>query len=106
MATINRYIMHSLNCTPSSLIVDHTLRPTPKEMLTHPWIASVMKKEVPMGRWIREVWGWRSTQSTSVYVLSRASCDTSLMVVHRLALALDLALVEVLALQHPRNFST
>ncbi|KAI9572143.1 kinase-like domain-containing protein [Boletus coccyginus] len=49
-----------------TLIVDHTLRPTPKEMLTHPWIASVMKKEVPMGRWIREVWGWRSSQSTNV----------------------------------------
>ncbi|KAG9316390.1 kinase-like domain-containing protein [Chiua virens] len=44
-----------------TLIVDHAIRPTPKEMLTHPWIASVMKKEVPMARWIREVWGWRSS---------------------------------------------
>ncbi|KAG8213720.1 kinase-like domain-containing protein [Butyriboletus roseoflavus] len=49
-----------------TLIVEHTLRPTPKEMLTHPWIASVMKKEVPMARWIHEVWGWRSTQSRNV----------------------------------------
>jgi len=49
-----------------TLTVDHTLRPTPKEMLTHPWIASVMKKEVPMARWIREVWGWRSPQSNNV----------------------------------------
>ncbi|KAF9222569.1 kinase-like protein [Gyrodon lividus] len=49
-----------------TLIVEHTLRPTPKEMLTHPWILSVMKKEVPMARWIREVWGWRSTQSSNV----------------------------------------
>ncbi|KAF8844650.1 Pkinase-domain-containing protein [Paxillus ammoniavirescens] len=47
-----------------TLIVEHTLRPTPKEMLTHPWIVSVMKKEVPMARWIREVWGWRSTHSS------------------------------------------
>lgn len=53
-----------------SLIVDHTRRPTPKEMLTHPWIVSVMKKEVPMARWIREVWGWRSTQPRNLYVRS------------------------------------
>ncbi|KAF9244954.1 kinase-like domain-containing protein [Melanogaster broomeanus] len=48
-----------------TLIVDHTMRPTPKEMLSHPWIVSIMKKEVPMARWIREVWGWRSTQSSN-----------------------------------------
>ena len=63
------YATHSLNYVPFSLIVDHTLRPTPKEMLTHPWVAGIMKKEVPMGRWIREVWGWRPTQSSNVYVL-------------------------------------
>lgn len=57
-----------LNCIPFSLIVEHTLRPTPKEMLTHPWIVSVMKKEVPMARWIHEVWGWRTSQSRNVYV--------------------------------------
>ncbi|KAH0827539.1 kinase-like domain-containing protein [Lanmaoa asiatica] len=49
-----------------TLIVDHTLRPTPKEMLTHPWIVSIMKKEVPMARWIREVWGWHPTQSRNM----------------------------------------
>ncbi|KAF8135678.1 kinase-like domain-containing protein [Boletus edulis] len=48
-----------------TVIVDHTLRPTPKQMLTHPWIASVMKKEVPMARWIHEVWGWRSSHSSN-----------------------------------------
>jgi hypothetical protein len=44
--------------TSSSLRVDPALRPTPKEMLAHPWIVRVMKQEVPMERWIREVWGW------------------------------------------------
>jgi mitogen-activated protein kinase kinase len=48
-----------------TLIVDHTLRPTPKEMLTHPWMVNVVKKEVPMARWIREVWGWRSSPSSN-----------------------------------------
>ena len=34
------------------------MRPTPKEMLDHEWIVRIMKQEVPMERWIREVWGW------------------------------------------------
>ncbi len=42
----------------SSLRVDPALRATPKEMLTHPWVVRIMKQEVPMERWVREVWGW------------------------------------------------
>ncbi|KZP34728.1 kinase-like protein [Athelia psychrophila] len=41
-----------------SLIIDFTVRPTPKEMLSHPWIVGVMKTEVQMARWIRQVWDW------------------------------------------------
>jgi len=41
-----------------SLIIDFTVRPTPKEMLSHPWIVSNMKTEVQMARWIRQVWDW------------------------------------------------
>jgi mitogen-activated protein kinase kinase len=41
-----------------SVRVDPALRPTPREMMDHPWIVRVMKQEVPMERWIREVWGW------------------------------------------------
>jgi mitogen-activated protein kinase kinase len=53
-----------------TLRVDPALRPTPKEMLDHEWIVRVMKQEVPMERWIREVWGWpkpnrKSKDSTS-----------------------------------------
>jgi mitogen-activated protein kinase kinase len=48
----------SFDFIPHSLRVDPALRPTPKEMSTHPWIVRVMKQEVPMERWIREVWGW------------------------------------------------
>lgn len=59
-----------------------------------------------MARWIREVWGWRSSQSSNAYVLSCTCYNISLMSVSHLALAPDPALVEVLALQHPRNFST
>lgn len=45
--------------TPSGrLIVDAITRPTPKDMLAHPWIVTTMKQEVNMGRWIREVWDW------------------------------------------------
>ncbi|KAG1716414.1 hypothetical protein ID866_766 [Astraeus odoratus] len=48
-----------------TLIIDHNTRPTPKEMLGHPWIVGVMKKEVPMARWISEVWGWNKNQTSS-----------------------------------------
>ncbi|KAF9568051.1 kinase-like protein [Agrocybe pediades] len=41
-----------------TLIVDATTRPTPKDMLAHSWIVNVMKQEVHMSRWIRQVWGW------------------------------------------------
>jgi mitogen-activated protein kinase kinase len=41
-----------------TLIVDATTRPTPKDMLAHPWIVGAMKQEVKMARWIREVWDW------------------------------------------------
>ncbi|EIM79180.1 kinase-like protein [Stereum hirsutum FP-91666 SS1] len=41
-----------------TLRVDPALRPTPKEMLSHPWILRTMQQEVNMARWIREVWGW------------------------------------------------
>lgn len=37
---------------------DPNERPTPKEMLVHPWILNTMKQEVHMARWIRQVWGW------------------------------------------------
>ncbi|KAI0051828.1 kinase-like protein [Auriscalpium vulgare] len=41
-----------------TLRVDPNLRPTPRELISHPWIVKIMKQEVPMERWIREVWGW------------------------------------------------
>jgi len=57
-----------------ALTVDALTRPTPKDMLAHPWIVGVMKQEVHMARWIREVWGWpKSTHSKS----SRKSVDSS-----------------------------
>jgi mitogen-activated protein kinase kinase len=41
-----------------TLIVDATTRPTPRDMLEHPWIVAVLKQEVKMARWIRQVWDW------------------------------------------------
>ncbi|KAL0956369.1 hypothetical protein HGRIS_002517 [Hohenbuehelia grisea] len=48
-----------------TLIVDAQTRPTPKDMLEHPWIVQVMKQEVHMARWIRQVWGWPKPQRKS-----------------------------------------
>ncbi|KAF5393424.1 hypothetical protein D9757_000775 [Collybiopsis confluens] len=52
-----------------TLIVDASNRPTPKMMLSHPWIVDVMKQEVHMARWLRQVWDWKKT--------SRSKDDTS-----------------------------
>jgi mitogen-activated protein kinase kinase len=41
-----------------TLIRDARMRPTPREMLSHPWIINTMKQEVHLARWIRQVWGW------------------------------------------------
>ena len=41
-----------------SLTHDSESRPTPKEMLEHRWIVRIMKTEVPMAKWIAQVWGW------------------------------------------------
>ncbi|TFK54231.1 kinase-like protein [Heliocybe sulcata] len=41
-----------------TLTVSATARPTPEDMLRHPWLVRIMQQEVNMARWIREVWGW------------------------------------------------
>jgi len=41
-----------------ALVRDPETRPTPKEMLEHRWIVRIMKTEVPMAKWIAQVWGW------------------------------------------------
>lgn len=46
-----------------TLIVDALTRPTPKDMLAHPWILNVMKQDVPMAKWIHQVWGWPKPSS-------------------------------------------
>ncbi|KAI0283160.1 kinase-like domain-containing protein, partial [Russula brevipes] len=49
------------NFFKQTLQVDPELRPTPKEMLLHPWIVRIMKQEIPMDKWIRQLWGWPET---------------------------------------------
>ena len=52
------------------LTIDDKSRPTPKEMLDHPWIVNAMKQEVHISRWIRQVWGWpKPKRSKELYVL-------------------------------------
>ncbi|KAF5321535.1 hypothetical protein D9619_002002 [Psilocybe cf. subviscida] len=65
-----------------TLTIDATTRPAPKDMLAHPWIVSVMKQEVHMGRWIRQVWGWpkssrRSRDESSLSRPGTAHSDTT-----------------------------
>ncbi|KAG2150523.1 kinase-like domain-containing protein [Suillus clintonianus] len=49
-----------------TLVIDHLNRPTPGGMLSHPWITTVMKREVPMARWISQVWDWpKPTRETN-----------------------------------------
>ncbi|KAJ7485836.1 kinase-like domain-containing protein [Mycena latifolia] len=48
-----------------TLTVDPLTRPTPKEILAHPWVVDAMQKEVNMARWIRQVWDWPKTSRRS-----------------------------------------
>lgn len=45
-----------------TLVVDALTRPTPKDMLAHPWIINMMKNENTMARWIGQVWGWSKSR--------------------------------------------
>ncbi|KAF7371245.1 MAP kinase kinase MKK2/SSP33 [Mycena sanguinolenta] len=47
------------------LTLDALTRPTPQDMLAHPWVANIMKQQGQMDRWIREVWGWPRDNSGS-----------------------------------------
>ncbi|KAH9485173.1 MAP kinase kinase skh1/pek1 [Psilocybe cubensis] len=48
-----------------TLTVDATTRPTPRDMLDHPWIINIMKHDYNMSRWIRQVWGWPKSSRRS-----------------------------------------
>jgi mitogen-activated protein kinase kinase len=48
----------------SSLRIDAATRPTPREMLQHPWIQESMARKLDMAKWIREVWGWEKPQKS------------------------------------------
>lgn len=49
-------------CQPAiplfSLTVDAAARPTPREMLKHPWIVSQQSQKANMEKWLAQVWGW------------------------------------------------
>lgn len=53
------------NPSYSSLTVDAGVRPTPREMLKHPWIIEQQSIKVPMDKWIAQVWGWEIPSSSS-----------------------------------------
>ncbi|KAJ7747369.1 STE/STE7 protein kinase [Mycena metata] len=60
-----------------TLTVDALTRPTPKDMLAHPWVVGAMKQEVHMARWIRKVWGWPKTTRRSRDNNSISRTDTT-----------------------------
>ncbi|KAJ7772596.1 STE/STE7 protein kinase [Mycena maculata] len=60
-----------------TLIVDALARPTPKDMLEHPWVKNAMLQEVHMARWIRKVWEWPKTSRRSRDNTSLSRNDSS-----------------------------
>src|ERR1700738_1149965 len=34
-------------------------RPSPEQIMKHPWVVGMQKLRVDMGRWISEAWGWK-----------------------------------------------
>ncbi|KAF7354312.1 MAP kinase kinase MKK2/SSP33 [Mycena venus] len=47
------------------LTFDALTRPTPKDMLAHPWVVDTMKQKCQMAQWIRKVWDWPRDNSSS-----------------------------------------
>ncbi|RDX55097.1 kinase-like protein [Lentinus brumalis] len=47
-----------------TLTRDPVARPTPSQMLEHPWIVNVMQHELDMAYWMRKVWGWKSSKKS------------------------------------------
>ncbi|RPD74306.1 kinase-like protein [Lentinus tigrinus ALCF2SS1-7] len=47
-----------------TLTRDPVSRPTPSQMLAHPWIVNVMQHELDMAYWMRKVWGWKSSKKS------------------------------------------
>ncbi|OCH95156.1 kinase-like protein [Obba rivulosa] len=43
----------------ATLTRDPNVRPTPRDMLDHPWITNIMQEPVRMEQFMRKVWGWR-----------------------------------------------
>ena len=50
----------------ASLIHDQAVRPSPKEMLGHPWVVKAMKEDVHMAKWVRQVWKGKKTKDRYV----------------------------------------
>ncbi|GAW04301.1 kinase-like protein [Lentinula edodes] len=48
-----------------TLTVDALSRPTPKDMLSHPWIVDNMTQEVNMAKWLRQVWDWKKPKDAT-----------------------------------------
>ena len=45
--------------------MDAAARPTPGEMLKHPWIIEQQAQKANMEKWIAQVWGWEIPTSSS-----------------------------------------
>lgn len=35
-------------------------RPSPEQIMEHPWVVHMQKKKIDMEKWIGEVWGWKN----------------------------------------------
>jgi mitogen-activated protein kinase kinase len=43
-----------------SLKKDIDERPSPEQIMNHPWVLGIQKLNVDMERWIKEAWGWKN----------------------------------------------
>ena len=59
------HIVYTDSDVSSRLTRDPNARPSPREMLEHPWIVSVMQHKIDMAYWMRKVWGWPKDRKKS-----------------------------------------
>jgi len=55
---LHMWYLPSYSLLMYSLEKDFDKRPSPEQIMKHPWVVGMQNLKVDMERWIKEAWGW------------------------------------------------
>jgi mitogen-activated protein kinase kinase len=53
------YAIPIITSLRTSLEKNFDKRPSPEQIMQHPWVVGMQKLKVNMEKWIKEAWGWK-----------------------------------------------